>query len=235
MGHSHNITKALIIALLLAIIVIALHIVSLATPWWVSSSLQENNNTCVVDNVMGWSQATIACHNCDSISCATNYLASEEYWNGNWRQNCKQSKYPTLCQRFPQIFDAVLSMVSIGLILTFFLLLDLLILVMIPKFVPGFFKSKFLHTALALLGFLCGLVAVIVMATAIPAAYNAQFGQNNCPSEGCSFFGSKQYNGTTLYWGPTTGWIVEAVNLLFEFLLLILCMAANAPTTKPPV
>jgi hypothetical protein len=234
MGQSHNITKALVFALLMAIIVIALHIVSLATPWWISSSISQYNSSCVVDNVMGWNQATITCHDCDAISCATNYFASQAYWNGNWRANCKSTLYPTLCEKFPQLFDAVLAMVCIGLIVTTLLFLLFLILMCIPKFVPGFFKLKFFHAALAILGFLCGLVAVIVMATAIPGAYSSQF-NGNCPSEGCSFFGSKDYSNGSLYWGPTTGWIVEAVNLLPELLLLILCLAASRKTTKPPV
>jgi hypothetical protein len=218
----------------MAIIVIALHIVSLATPWWTSSSLAQNNSSCVVNNVMGWSQAVIACHDCDSISCASGYLVSQQYWNGDWRANCKSSLYAILCGRFPQIFDAVLAMVCIGLIVTTFLLLLFLILMMIPKFIPGIFKHKLLHFGLALLGFLCGLIAVIVMATAIPAAYNAQY-NSDCPSTGCSFYGSRQYAEASLYWGPTTGWIVEAVNLLPELLLLLLCMAATRKTTKPPV
>jgi len=215
-------TAILFTPLILALIVVVLHIVGLTTPWWFADSYRVNS--CSVTNYISFRTSVVSCSNCDDFNCGIWTTKSQQHFSGQWRDNCDASSYPALCTMLPQIFDATFALVIIGLIVSAILLLIFLVLTLVPKFMPGtILKHRIFLTALALIGFLCGLTVVLLISLGIPGAFNKQF--DHCSGSGCTFFGETSEVLDVLVWGPATAWIVECVNLLFQFLLLLSCCA----------
>jgi hypothetical protein len=121
-----------------------------------------------------------------------------------------------------------MALVLVGLVITSILLVLFLVIIVVPKAVPVVLTTRGFLMGFSLLGFLCGLATVITLAVAIPGVYNEQFPNGQCTGSGCNFFGEKDEALFKLVWGPSVGWIAEAVNLLFEFILFLGCLAFSS-------
>jgi len=121
----------------------------------------------------------------------------------------------------------MLSMICIGLILSGLILVVHVLRCCLPDCLPDIIGSKPVQVVFGALGFAVTLIAVIIFAVQLPKVANEQYTYSTtlqCPSNtaGCTFYG--QYDipviGGTIVWGPSTGWIVTAVNILLWLLFL---------------
>jgi len=215
-------TKILgIVAVIIMTAVFALGIASLATPWWTYQS--DNKDLCSYIINFEWRNlvaSQTSCANCgtEAATCAAAGTSNGQSWRAIY---CNTDVNSPLCKNLPMIFDASFALMIIGTVIAGILIILSILGLLASTILPKFLTLK----VLALKGFfvmICFLIAVIVIACAIPPTYNEASSYNCGNAPGCTFIGQ---NGTDGHWGPTVGWILAVVaaglSLIYSILMCV--------------
>jgi len=137
-------------------------------------------------------------------------------------------------------------MISLSFIVVLILLARQILLKVMPDVLPNEVGNYLFGGILAIVALVLDLIGIIVFSAGVPGAYTNGGGDGGCsgtgtaPQPGCTFIG-KSSDGSFV-WGPSTGWIVEVINI-FVLLGIIVCyfvggqgtpQTDSKPTTPSP-